>query len=160
VKQNAIHQVAKYVIDLFSIRFERAGSLYIPSPAVDGIKVSDYVVGPIISKPFYTLLDSAKPYPNITSGMIGRLQGLRGPFVHTTDYMTSTAYAHLLCGSASHLRSDEVKKFEDEYGSEAEVQLVLAENSLRKLFNCLRAIPVSDSFTSQLQYLESYSLFV
>jgi hypothetical protein len=143
VKQNAVHQVAKYVIDLFSIRFERAGSLYISSPAVDGIKVSDYVVGPIISKPFYTLLDSAKPYPNITSGMIGRLQGLRGPFVHTTDYTYDkhSVCAYLLCGSESHLRSDEVKKFEDEYGSEAELQLVLAENSLRKVIQLSESYP-------------------
>lgn len=83
VKERVVLQVAEYLMAMFALRFETAGSLYISSDEV--------VVGPIISTPFYRALD----------GVVRLPQGLspddthRGPFSTTTEYLQSYTHAEL-----------------------------------------------------------------
>ncbi|KIK00510.1 hypothetical protein K443DRAFT_665055 [Laccaria amethystina LaAM-08-1] len=83
LKERVVLQVAEYLMAMFALRFETAGSLYISSDEV--------VVGPIISKPFYRALDGVARLP----------QGLspddthRGPFSTTTEYLQSFIHPEL-----------------------------------------------------------------
>jgi aminoglycoside phosphotransferase (APT) family kinase protein len=50
VKERVVTQVADYLMEMFALRFDRAGSLYLSSTSESNI-----VVGPIVSTPFYDL---------------------------------------------------------------------------------------------------------
>ncbi|KAG2369335.1 hypothetical protein BDR07DRAFT_1447628 [Suillus spraguei] len=72
VKKTVVLQVARYFLEIFSLRFESAGSLYL-SPLS-----SQFIVGPIISTPFYRALDGVVRVPD--TPISKDIDPNRGPF--------------------------------------------------------------------------------
>ncbi|KAG2354580.1 hypothetical protein BDR07DRAFT_1305561, partial [Suillus spraguei] len=87
VKKIAVSQVAHYFLEIFSLRFECAGSLYLTA------HVPQFFVGPIISTPFYRALDGVVrvPHPPISKNVDPN----RGPFSTVTEYLSSNLRAEL-----------------------------------------------------------------
>ena len=82
-----IVEVAAYSQELFSLRFEQAGSLYQSSAS------SEFFVGPIISSPFYRALDGFVRFDNASPEC--DFSPFRGPFSTVTDYLSSWIRAEL-----------------------------------------------------------------
>jgi hypothetical protein len=111
-KLNVVKQVAVHLVSLFSARFEQAGSLYLAEPVTTALDSPDYVVGPIVSAPFFDSLDGLPAYPDISSDTFYEMQKLRGPFRFTSDYLSSSPRARLLY--ALNHRNAALREFEDE----------------------------------------------
>ena len=82
-----ITEVATYSHEMFSHRFEQAGSLYRSS------KSDQFFVGPIISTPFYCALDGFVRIDN--ASVLSALHHFRGPFRTVSDYLLSWIRAEL-----------------------------------------------------------------
>jgi hypothetical protein len=82
-----IAEVAKYSHEMFSHRFEQAGSLYHSSTS------DKFFVGPIISTPFYRALDGFVRIDN--ASLLSALSHFRGPFGTVSDYLSSWIRAEL-----------------------------------------------------------------
>ena len=76
-----IAEVAAYQLEMFSLRFEQAGSLYHSSAP------EKFYVGPIISFPFYRALEGSVRIDD--PSLLSALNGLRGPFSTVSDYLLS-----------------------------------------------------------------------
>ncbi|KAG2066529.1 hypothetical protein BDR04DRAFT_1081817 [Suillus decipiens] len=87
VKKTIVSQVARYFLEIFSLRFESAGSLYL-SPLLP-----QFQVGPIISTPFYRALDGVVRVPDVP--MSKNVDPNRGPFSTVTEYLSSNLRAEL-----------------------------------------------------------------
>ncbi|KAG2131956.1 hypothetical protein BD769DRAFT_1354918 [Suillus cothurnatus] len=87
VKKIVVSQVARYFLEIFSLRFESAGSLYLSplSPL--------FLVGPIISTPFYRALDGVVRVPD--APISNNVDPNRGPFSTVTEYLSSNLRAEL-----------------------------------------------------------------
>jgi hypothetical protein len=72
VVKRLIAEVATYSHEMFSLRFEQAGSLYHSSTP------DNFFVGPIISTPFYRALDGFVRIDN--ASLLSALNRFRGPF--------------------------------------------------------------------------------
>ncbi|KDN37881.1 hypothetical protein RSAG8_09855, partial [Rhizoctonia solani AG-8 WAC10335] len=99
-KLNVVKQVAEHLIILFSLRFEKAGSLYLSE---DG-NSSQFNTGPIVSLPFYRMVDGEVDHPNMPPDVHAALHALRGPFTYASEYLASFLKAMLL--KANLLRRD------------------------------------------------------
>ena len=82
-----IAEVAMYSHEMFSHRFEQAGSLY-PTSTSD-----KFFVGPIIATPFYRALDGFVRIDN--ASLLSALSHFRGPFGTVSDYLSSWIRAEL-----------------------------------------------------------------
>jgi hypothetical protein len=82
-----ITEVATYSHEMFSLRFEQAGSLYQSSTS------TEFFVGPIISSPFYRALDGFVRIENASP--LYDLSPFRGPFSAVSDYLSSSLRAEL-----------------------------------------------------------------
>ncbi|KAG8739860.1 hypothetical protein FRC10_005055 [Ceratobasidium sp. 414] len=91
VKLNVVGQVAEHLATLSSLQFERAGSLY---PSTDDPR--QFKVGPIVSLPFYHMVDGVVEHPDMPPNVRVALNALRGPFVSASDYLASYLEATLL----------------------------------------------------------------
>jgi hypothetical protein len=87
VKKTVVSQVARYFLEIFSLRFESAGSLYL-SPLSP-----QFLVGPIISTPFYRALDGVVRVPD--APISKNVDPNRGPFSTVTEYLSSNLRAEL-----------------------------------------------------------------
>ncbi|CAE6426132.1 unnamed protein product [Rhizoctonia solani] len=92
VKCNVVKQVAAHLAILFSQRFEQAGSLYF---AGDG-DLTHFKVGPIVSLPFYRMIDGVVEHPDMPLDVRETLDCPRGPYKSTSDYLASHLRAELL----------------------------------------------------------------
>lgn len=92
VKLNVVRQVAEHLAILFSLRFRQAGSLYLST----GDELSDFTVGPIISVPFYRMVDGFVEYPDVPPDVQAALTAMRGPFTSASEYLSSSLKATLL----------------------------------------------------------------
>jgi hypothetical protein len=82
-----IAEVVAYQHEMFSLRFEQAGSLYHSPPP------NKFYVGPVISTPFYRALDG---YVRIDdASLLSALNRLRGPFSKVSNYLSSWVRAKL-----------------------------------------------------------------
>lgn len=82
-----ITEVAMYSREIFSLRFDYAGSLYHTSTS------NKIFVGPIISTPFYRALDGFVRIDN--APLLSALSHFRGPFATVSDYLSSWIRAEL-----------------------------------------------------------------
>ncbi|KIK34445.1 hypothetical protein CY34DRAFT_812902 [Suillus luteus UH-Slu-Lm8-n1] len=104
VKKTVVSQVARYFLEIFSLRFESAGSLYL-SPLSP-----QFLIGPIIRAPFYRALDgvvrvSDAPIPTIVDPN-------RGPFSTVTEYLSSNLRAELeFCSNHRSVVLSELHKY-------------------------------------------------
>ncbi|KAG1758641.1 hypothetical protein EDD22DRAFT_909745 [Suillus occidentalis] len=87
VKKTVVSQVARYFLEIFSLRFESAGSLYL-SPLSP-----QFVIGPIISTPFYHALDGFVRVPD--APISKNVDPNRGPFSTVTEYLSSNLRTEL-----------------------------------------------------------------
>ncbi|KAG1847194.1 hypothetical protein DFJ58DRAFT_798363 [Suillus subalutaceus] len=87
VKKTVVSQVARYFLEIFSLRFESSGSLYL-SPLSP-----QFLVGPIISTPFYRALDGVVRVPD--APISKNVDPNRGPFSTVTEYLSSNLRAEL-----------------------------------------------------------------
>ena len=83
VKERVVLEVAEHPMSMFSLRFETVGSLYISS--------DEFVVGPIVSTPFYHAIDGVVRLPQGFSPDATH----RGPFSTITEYLQSSIHAEL-----------------------------------------------------------------
>ena len=127
VKKRVVLQVAEYLMAMFALRFEKAGSLYISS--------NEVIVGPIISTPFYRALD----------GVVRLPQGLspdgthRGPFSTTTEYLQSFIHAELQFISQHY--SIALQEFDEENEELAIHRLEDGQRILRKTLGLCAVYP-------------------
>jgi hypothetical protein len=87
VKKTVVSQVARYFLEIFSLRFESAGSLYL-SPLSP-----QFLIGPIIGTPFYRALDGVVRVPD--APISKNVDPNRGPFSTVTEYLSSNLRAEL-----------------------------------------------------------------
>ncbi|KIL71691.1 hypothetical protein M378DRAFT_65710 [Amanita muscaria Koide BX008] len=80
-----VAEVAAYYYEIFSLRFEQAGSLYHSSTP------DKFSVGPIVSTPFYRALDGSVRIDD--ASLLSALSCFRGPFSTVSDYVSSWARA-------------------------------------------------------------------
>jgi hypothetical protein len=84
-KETFIRDVARSLLALFKVRFQKAGSLY---PAT-GTSIR---VGPLITTPFYRALDGVVRFPEEDPLDLSQF---RGPFSRTSDFLSSAPKAEL-----------------------------------------------------------------
>jgi hypothetical protein len=126
VKERVVSQVADHVMAMFALRFDRAGSLYLSSTSESG-----FVVGPIVSLPFYRALDGCVRVPDAgTTPYTSELFRLRGPFSNTSDYLQSFARAEL--HFLSHHHSIALSALDEDDDQVAVNHLENAERALQK----------------------------
>ena len=96
VKLHVVTQLARHVLEIFQLRFSRAGSLYM-SPQ------GKYEVGPLVDPIFYEVTDGAPAYDDLS--ILSGLQDFRGPYSYTTSWMMNRLNAEMLIfnGSTSDL---------------------------------------------------------
>ncbi|EQL01923.1 kinase-like protein [Ophiocordyceps sinensis CO18] len=93
IKERVVIQVSEHLADLFSLRFEKAGSIYcVPSessPSVSSTASDAYEIGPVVTGPFFRALDGILDCcaTNLQTSSSSRLHSLRGPFTSAGDYL-------------------------------------------------------------------------
>ncbi|KAF8672543.1 Phosphotransferase enzyme family [Rhizoctonia solani] len=97
---DVVVRVAEHLAALFSLRFQQAGSLY-PLEDEDSKQAK---VGPIVSLPFYHMLDGVICHPNIPLCVQTGLDNLRGPFTSASEYLETPLHVKLI--EADRLRQD------------------------------------------------------
>ncbi|KAM4057440.1 phosphotransferase enzyme family protein [Hirsutella rhossiliensis] len=149
IKESVVVQVAEHLAALFSIRFDKAGSLYcVPSASksssssVSSTASDGYEVGPIVTGPFFHSLDGILDYPTtdlhtLPSSSSTRLHSLRGPFTGAGDYLAHHLRALLFkCTEfpkeTMRLLDDEDKPKEEPDNEQKRETLQRAERALRK----------------------------
>jgi hypothetical protein len=127
VKERVVSEVAEHLIAIFALRFDHAGSLYLSSSSEN-----DYVVGPIVSTPFYRAIDGVVRVRDAEAASMSELSSFRGPFSDTSDYLQSFLHAEL--HFLSHHRSIALSELD---GEDNEVALRLLERGERTIRNAL-----------------------
>ena len=84
-KETFVRDVARSLLVLFKIRFQKAGSLYSASD-------TSIRVGPLITTPFYRAFDGKVRFPNQDPL---DLSPFRGPFAQTSEFLSSAPKAEL-----------------------------------------------------------------
>lgn len=82
-KQVVVAEVAECILQLFHLRFDTGGSLY----HEPGSSANSFIVGPVVSTPFYRALDGVVRFPN--QSIAPDLRRYRGPFLSPTSYVRS-----------------------------------------------------------------------
>lgn len=149
IKERVVIQVAEHLADLFSLRFEKAGSIYcIPSaseslsPSVSWTASDAYEIGPVVTGPFFRSLDGILDYcttnlHTLPASSSTRLHSLRGPFNSAGDYLAHYLRALLFkCTefpkeTMRQLGDDEEAKGDSDHEQKREA-LQRAERVLRK----------------------------
>lgn len=127
VKERVVLEVAEHLMAMFALRFETAGSLYISSDEI--------VVGPIVSTPFYRVIDGVVRLPQGFSPDAT----LRGPFSTTTEYLQSSVHAELQF--ISQHRSIVLQEFDEENEELAIHRLEDGQRILRKTLDLCAVYP-------------------
>ncbi len=83
VKELMVSQVADHLMEIFTLRFDCAGSLYLSAQDKSG-----FVVGPIVSTPFFCTIDGVVCTPESDADV--ELSCFHGPFTKTSDYLQSS----------------------------------------------------------------------
>lgn len=132
VKKTVVSQVARYFLEIFSLRFESAGSLYL-SPLSP-----QFLVGPVISTPFYRALDGVVRVPD--APISKNDDPNRGPFSTVTEYLSSNLRAEL--DFISNHRSVVLSELHEcDPTKSAESQLELGERVMRKAIDLCSVYP-------------------
>lgn len=152
VKERVVAQVAEHLKAIFALRFDRAGSLYLSesdcvrsetSTRPETEKESGFVVGPIVSTPFYRALDGVVRARDADDASYGaELARFRGPFVNTSDYLRSSVSAEL--HFIAHHRATELSALRLDWKDEEEdatARLERGERVLRKAFDLCAVYP-------------------
>lgn len=134
VKERVVTQVADYLMEIFALRFDHAGSLYLSSTSESNI-----VVGPIISTPFYRALDGFVRVPDADASYTSELSLFRGPFANTTDYLQSFLHAEL--HFISHHRSIALSELDAEDDQAALCRLDQGERVIQKALKLCSIYP-------------------
>lgn len=107
VKVKVVRQVVQHFRELFSLRFEKAGSISFASDTYsrssnsrDERCHSEFRIGPVVSNPFFRYIDGEPDYPSTDlhspgSSSFNALHALRGPFSHAGDFLASSTRANL-----------------------------------------------------------------
>ncbi|KIK34447.1 hypothetical protein CY34DRAFT_812905 [Suillus luteus UH-Slu-Lm8-n1] len=132
VKKTVVSQVARYFLEIFSLRFESAGSLYL-SPLSP-----QFLVGPIISTPFYRALDGVVRVPD--APISKNINPNRGPFSTVTEYLSSNLREELeFCSNHRSVVLSELHECDPT--QLAESRLELGERVLRKAIELCSVYP-------------------
>ena len=134
VKERVVSQVAEYLRAMFTLRFERAGSLYLSSPSG-----SEAYVGPIVSTPFYRAIDGVVRVPDAVLQLRSQLSQYRGPFSSTSDYLQS--FLHCELHVLSHHRPIVISELEEADAQTADSRLETGERVLRKALELCTVYP-------------------
>jgi len=149
VKESVVSQVADYLMAIFALRFERAGSLYLSARSESG-----FVVGPIVSTPFYRALDGVVRIPDADATSRAELFRFRGPFLNTSDYLQSFLLAEL--HFLLHHRSIALLEFDGEDEEAAVIHLEQGKRVLQKALTLCLVYP--GDFPIHGQEARSFSL--
>jgi hypothetical protein len=86
IKQIVVAQVARYFMEIFSLRFATAGSLYHANPQPPHF----FVVGPIVSKSFYRAIDGEvhEPEEHPDTPLLPNPDPHRGPYSSVSEYLS------------------------------------------------------------------------
>ncbi|KAG2154085.1 hypothetical protein DEU56DRAFT_772851 [Suillus clintonianus] len=132
IKKTVVTQIAHYLLEICSLRFESAGSLYL-SPLSP-----HFVVGPIVSTPFYRALDGVVRIPNAPVSQ--DVDSNRGPFSTVTEYLSSNLRAEL--DFISNNRSVVLSELHEYDPTQvAESRLELGERVMRKAIELCSVYP-------------------
>ncbi|KAG1763962.1 hypothetical protein EDD22DRAFT_473558 [Suillus occidentalis] len=132
VKKTVVSQVARYFLEIFSLRFESAGSLYL-SPLSP-----QFLVGPIISTPFYRAVDGVVRVPD--APISKNVNPNRGPFSTITEYLSSNLREELeFCSNHRSVVLSELRECDP--AQLAESRLELGERVLRKAIELCSVYP-------------------
>lgn len=136
VKERVVSQVADHLMEIFALRFDCAGSLYLSA-----LHESGFVVGPIVSTPFYRALDGVvrTRESDADAASHAELSRFRGPFSKSSDYLQSFLYAEL--HFLSHHRSVALSEFDGRDTENATNLLEQGERVLRKALELCLAYP-------------------
>ena len=135
VKELVVSQVADHLMEIFTSRFDCAGALYLSAQDKSG-----FVVGPIVSTPFFRALDGAVRAPESDANV--ELSCFRGPFAKTSDYLQSSPLAEL--HFIAHHRSIALSELSENRGDktkDATALLELGERALRKALELCLVLP-------------------
>jgi hypothetical protein len=99
-KVNLVKQLARHILDIFDLRFECAGSLYMSAPG-------KYHVGPLVDPVFYEVaagkeLFSSKSHDPEERRVWKQLQEFRGPYVKATTWLAHRISAEIVVYKALH----------------------------------------------------------
>ena len=125
-------QVAEHLTALFSLRFEKAGSLYCMPLASKSLSASTsstsgtdkiYEIGPVVSGPFFRSLDGIVDYATtdlhtLSSLSNTRLHSLRGPFTSAGDYLAH--YLRALLFKCTEFPNETMEQLEDDEEAEGD----------------------------------------
>lgn len=144
MKESVVSQVADYLMTIFALRFDSAGSLYLSSSSENGV-----TVGPVISTPFYRAANGVVRRRDAdATSTIEELSHLRGPFSNTSDYLQSSLLAEL--HFISHHRSVTLSKLGGEEDEEAAItRLEQGERVLRKALELCSVYPGNNQIHGQ-----------
>jgi hypothetical protein len=132
VKKTVVSQVARYFLEIFSLRFESAGSLYL-SPLSP-----QFLVGPIISTPFYRALDGVVRVPD--APISKNVNPNRGPFSTVTEYLSSNLREELeFCSNHRSVVLSEIHECDPTHSAES--RLELGERVMRKAIELCSVYP-------------------
>jgi len=134
VKESVVSQVADHLMAMFALRFDCAGSPYLSARSESG-----FIVGPIVSRPFYRALDGVVRIPDANAASNAELFRFRGPFSNTSDYLQSFLLAEL--HFLSHHRSIALSEFDGEDEESAVILLEQGERVLRKALELCSVYP-------------------
>lgn len=93
MKKRTVSQIADFFQQMFLLRFEASGSIYLDS---SNTKTIAFKVGPIIASPFFCPVGGTRRGSWSKVEYYKGLQKLRGPFRTVTDYLQSFVRAELL----------------------------------------------------------------
>jgi hypothetical protein len=116
VKKTVVSQIARYSLEIFSLRFESTGSLYL-SPLSP-----QFLIGPIIRAPFYRALDGVVRVPDAPIPTIADPK--RGPFSTVTQYLSSNLRAELeFCSNHRSVVLSELHKYDPARSAESRLEI-------------------------------------
>jgi hypothetical protein len=100
---------------------------------------SGFIVGPIVTTPFYRALDGVVRIPDVDATSYAELFRFRGPFSNTSDYLQSFLLTEL--HFLSHHRSIESSEFDGEDEEAAVIHLEQGERVLQKALELCSVYP-------------------
>lgn len=123
-KETLVRGVARSLLSLFDLRFSEAGSLYL-------LEDGSIKVGPLVTTPFFRALDSEVRFPEEAPL---DLSHLRGPFAHTTEYLSSAPKTELYI--LQHQRNAALQELDED-----EEKLAMGKRVLEKVLQLIEIYP-------------------
>jgi len=145
VKKTVVSQIAHHLLQIFSLRFERAGSLYLTRPS------TQFHVGPIVSTPFYRALDGFVRILDTRGSH--NINHNRGPFSTVTDYLSSFLQAEL--DFISRHRSIALSELEDADAPSSERRLEQGQRVIKKALELCSIYPGDHQVPTQISTPEA-----